>query len=272
MASQCRQDSTVVVVAIIRRFYIRGCVVLGSIAVTLFVTQFVRQDIADLRSYSDFTDVQEIAEVDSFEQKASFEIGEICKPLGRLQQALIINISTNLDFSDDDAEILSMTNGASGIRIVVNEARQPIIYFLDPNSAPNITGFELLPMATELFTESENNFEVGQELNFTMRLFWISEGVSKGLLIQTTTGNPKAYSRLDLISNLPSSADLCGSTGSIGHVGPGNKVIATFSSAEVDAKNIGVSRNFRARAVVLALTTLTMVLVNNWVRQRSKQK
>lgn len=272
MASQCRQDSIVGVVAIIQRPHVRGSVVLGAIAVTLLATQFVRQDVADLQSYSDFIDVQEIAEVDSFEQKVSFEIGEICKPLGRLQQALIINISTNLDFSDDDVEILSMTNGASGIRIVVNEVRQPIIYFLDPNSAPNIKGFELLPIATELFTESENNSEVGQELNFTMRLFWISESVSKGLLIQTTTDNPKAYSRLDLISNLPLSAQLCGSTGSIGHVGPEKKVTATFSSAEVNTKNIGVSRNFRARTVVLALTLLSMALVHNWVRQRSEQK
>jgi hypothetical protein len=251
---------------------VHGSVVIGVIVLTLLLSQIARQNIADLRSYSDSGNVEQIAEVNSFDQKVSFDIGDICKPLDNLQHAVIINVSGYLENSDDDVEILSMTNSVSGIRLVVNEARQPIIYLSNPNLMPNVKGYELLPPASELFNESEDYFELSKSLNFTIRLFRISESSANGLLIQTTTDNPSIFSRLDLVSDLQPNSIFCNSTGSIGHVGSGSSINATFSSARVNEENIGVLRNLRARAAILVLTILSTLLSAIWVRQRSTFK
>ena len=240
--------------------------VLGVIVTTLFITQFVRQDISDLRNYSRFKDFQDIAGVNSSGKKVSFEIGDICKPLENLQQALIINISGYLEFSDDDVEILSMTNEGSGIRVVVNEARQPIIYFSDPNLESNVKGYELLPTAGESISE------LSKKLEFTVRLFWVSDILDQELLIYTTTNNPKNFSQLDLVSDLRPDSVFCNSIGSVGHIGSGNSINATFSLATIDEKDIGVLRNLRARVAVLAFTILSTLIVAIWVRQRSTFK
>jgi hypothetical protein len=252
----------------LRRINVRGSVVLGVFILTLCATLFVRQNISDLRSYSEFQNMKKITDINSLGQKKSFDVGDICEPLETTQRALIVNISGFLEVSDDDVEILSLTNSLNGIQLVINEARQPIIYLTNPNLAPNVKGYELLPPAFDLYEGKQVGPESLGKLDFTFRLFQIVSSSTTKLVIQSETRTPKEFSQSIVVPSLTVEAPLCGSRGILGYEGPQTNFNATFSSADIDRINIGVLRNLRAHVVVLALTVFSTVLAVGWLKQK----
>jgi hypothetical protein len=256
----------------LRGIHVRGGVVLVVMALTLFVSHSVRHNISDLRSYSEYKNVKKIAEVNSYGQKESFNVGDICEPLKRMQRVLIVNISGYLEVSNDDIEILSLTNSLNGIRIVINEARQPIIYLTDPNSAPNIKGYELLPPVFDLYEGKKQEPDSFGKLDFTVRLFQMVSNSSAKLVIQSATRTPIEYSQAELGPIMSAKTSWCDSIGTLGYEGRRNSSKVTFSWAEIDEENLGVLRNLQARVVVFALSVCSTVLVVGWLRQKRTPK
>lgn len=250
----------------LRRINVRGSVVLGVFMLTLCATLFVRQNISDLRSYSEFKNIKKIAEINSSGHKKSFDVGGICEPLETVQRALIVNISGFLEVSNDDIEILSLTNALDGIQIVINEARQPIIYLTNPNLGPNVKGYELLPPAFDLYEGKQVGPESLGKLDFTFRLFHIVSNSTTKLVIQSVTRTPKEFSQVVLVPIMTAESPVCGSRGFFGYEGQQSNFDATFSSADIDRENIGVLRNLRAHVVVLALTACSIVLAVSWLK------
>ena len=252
----------------LRRINVRGSVVLGVFMLTLCATLFVRQNIPDLRSYSELQNIKKIAEIKSLGQKKSFDVGDICEPLKTMQRALIVNISGFLEVSNDDIEILSLTNSLNGIQIVINEARQPIIYLTNPNLAPNVKGYELLPPYFDLYEGKQLQPESLGKLDFTFRLFHIVSNSTTKSVIQSVTRTPKDFSQVILVPSLTVESSLCGSRGILGYEGQQSNFNATFSSADIGRENIREVHNLRAHVVVLALTVFSTVLAVGWLKQK----
>ena len=254
----------------LRKIQIHGIVVLGTIVLTLWVTQFVRQNISDLRSYSEIKDVKKVIEVNSVKQKVSFEIGKICKPLEKVQHVLIIDISGYLEFSEDDVEILSMSNDETGLRIVTNEARQLIVYFTDPDSGTNVKGYELGPTLEEHFQQVMTPSIELSKFDVRISISNLSGDLKNKTIIMSTFEKPYKTHQIDLVQTQDSNTAYCQEFGTIGSSEHKNSFNVVFSSGKIDEENIGVLRNLRAHAAVLILSVCSVILVLIWLRQRPR--
>jgi hypothetical protein len=164
---------------------------------------------------------------------------------------MIVGLEGYLDLNNDDVEVMRLTDENEGIRLVVNEERQMILYFSDPNSANYVTGLELFPPISEIW----NEFDIGEgdatRYEVEIWLFRIQKQNRQDLIIRTKLRKPFTHSQYNVVSDLQPSAKFCLGSGAVGVTSFDNEFNVHFSTAVIGEDPPGVARNYRIHIMYL---------------------
>jgi hypothetical protein len=225
----------------------------------------IQRNVSDLRSFSKLIDRKEISRVTNSGSETPFLTNGICEPLRSFNKVVIVNLDGYLELNSDDVEVLRLTDENEGIRLVVNEERQMILYFADPNSANYVTGLELFPPISEFGGKGEIGGQAATRYELEIRLFKIQNQNRQNLIIQTKVTEPITFSQYNVVSDVQSSALACSGSGAIGTTSFDNELNAKFSTAIYGEESLGVVRNYRLHIMyIFAVYGCAFFLMRIW--------
>jgi hypothetical protein len=240
-----------------------------SASTTLIIATWTRTNIADLRSLTTFYNEQEIVTISSSDRRTEFDAQNLCKSLDSPRNVLRIAIRGYIEVNDDDVMILALTDQENGLRIIMNEARQPIVYFESPLTNSNAKGYELAPPLHEFISVGADKND--PNIDVTISLFFVSLP-SDNLTIQTEVSDPFRYSRLENIVTFIDRSIFCSGSGVFGIDNVKNSLTVKFSSAQVGTANLDVNRNLRAHGLVSMMMIGTLLFFGKWLESRPRTK